>query len=190
MQKKSEINNWERQGKVMQWVSENYSLTVYQYRLYAYIVKMTAGYGQYTSMPLPYDMMAETCMISISKIKGKGKAAIGLIQELKELKLIEKVGTNYVVTGKGKRPYAYRLNMKLPDFPSLGELRTNNKPKASKIKQSPQYTCLDGTTIDGYESYDGVVSENRSTILVKYCEANGLDKDEEFAKWRKEQLNE
>lgn len=103
----------------MHWVLGR--ITGNEFNVYLAIVRKTVGYNQYTSELLSYSAIAKLTGLSIRTVER-------IVPKLIEKKFIIKVATNQVAH-VGKLPYRYQLNLKLPDFPSLGKLRKNREEK-------------------------------------------------------------
>lgn len=111
---KQELNGWQNIGKVSIWVLDK--LQGSELHVYLMIVRSTIGYSQYTSDFLPQTKLAKLTGLSVRSVER-------VLPKLISKGYIIQVGTNHEVTFKGKLPYKYQLNMKLPNFPSLGNLK-------------------------------------------------------------------
>ena len=104
---------WIHIGKVTQWALSK--LRGNQFHLYIAIVRRTVGYSQYTSELTSYADLSKLTGIPIRTIEDT-------MPKLIEQGFIIKLATNQVANA-GKLPYKYQLNMKLPNFPGLGNLK-------------------------------------------------------------------
>ena len=118
------VNGWQHLGKVMGWIHPQ--LQGNDLSIYLAIARRTIGYNQYTSELTSYQLLAELTGISIRSIER-------IMPKLIEQGFIIKLATNQVAN-VGKLPYKYQLNMKLPNFPSLGKLK-QDREDATPTKQ-------------------------------------------------------
>ena len=117
-------NGWQHLGKVMGWIHPQ--LQGNDLSVYLAIARRTIGYNQYTSELTSYQLLAELTGISVRSIER-------IMPKLIEQGFIIKLATNQVAN-VGKLPYKYQLNMKLPNFPSLGKLK-QGRDDVAPIKQ-------------------------------------------------------
>lgn len=108
------INGWQHLGKVMEWIVTQ-PLSLAERFTYLAVARRTIGYNQYTSEVTSYVLIATLAGVSIDAVK---RAMPKLIEQ----GFIIKLATNQVANA-GKLPYKYQLNMKLPNFPGLGNLK-------------------------------------------------------------------
>ena len=108
-------NGWQHLGKIMGWIHPQ--LQGNDLSIYLAIARRTIGYNQYTSELTSYQLLAELTGISVRSIER-------IMPKLIEQGFIIKLATNQVAN-VGKLPYKYQLNMQLPNFPSLGKLKSS-----------------------------------------------------------------
>lgn len=131
-------NGWQNVGRVTQWALSK--LRGNQFHLYIAIVGRTVGYSQYTSELTSYADLNKLTGIPIRTIEDT-------MPKLIEQGFIIKLATNQVAN-VGKLPYKYQLNMKLPNFPSLGKLkqsRENAPPTKQPWDERVQLYFIDST---------------------------------------------
>ena len=110
---KEPSKGWQYEGQVLHWVLGK--LQGNDFVVYMFIVRCTVGYSQYTSDLISYEYIHKQTGVSLATVKR-------IIPKLIEQDFIIKLATNQVAN-VGKLPYKYQLNMKLPNFPSLGTLK-------------------------------------------------------------------
>lgn len=115
------VNGWQNLGKVMEWVITQ-PLSLAERFIYLAVARRTIGYAQYTSEITSYALVAELAGVSIDAVK---RAMPKLIEQ----GFIIKLATNQVAN-VGKTAYKYQLNMQMPNFPSLGKLKSNRNDVA------------------------------------------------------------
>ena len=173
-------NGWQNQGKVINWSFGK--LKGNDFLVYSYIVRMSIGYGQTTTVNLSNEYIAK--QLGISK-----RTTGDILRRLLELNFLRRPKSN---TSKEafKNAYKYSLNFKVEsDFPFIVGLVDS---KEDKVKQSnePQYTCLDGTKIPTYYDYKKRLKtesiQSPSIELSEYCKSKGLNAKEELIKWETE----
>ena len=125
------LNGWQNIGKVLIWSMGR--LQGNQQTVYMAIVRKSVGYAQYTTELLSYQYLANYTGLSIASIKR-------IVPELIAKQYIIKIATNQL-TDTGKLPYKYQLNMKLPDFPSLGKLRKHRDEPIGNKPTEPTFVC-------------------------------------------------
>lgn len=120
-------NGWQAEGQILEWIITQ-PLSLAEKFVYLGVVRRTAGYFQYTSEITSYEIIAELSGTSLDTVK---KAMPKLIK----LGYITKISTNQIAN-IGKVAYKYQLNMGLPKFPSLGNMRTSKEQAIPKKKSS------------------------------------------------------
>ena len=110
------LNGWQNLGKVMEWIVTQ-PLSLAERFIYLAVARRTIGYTQYTSEITSYSLVAELAGVSIDAVKRT-------MPKLIEQGFIIKIATNQVAN-VGKTAYKYQLNMQLPNFPSLGKLKSS-----------------------------------------------------------------
>lgn len=124
------LNGWQNIGKVTEWIITQ-PLSLAERFIYLAVARRTVGYTQYTSEITSYAKLAELSGTSIDAVKRT-------MPKLIKSGYIIKISTNQVANA-GKVAYKYQLNMRLPNFPSLGKLKEGREAAKLKSKFSADY---------------------------------------------------
>ncbi len=129
LDEKLPANGWQNMGRILQWLFESqHTLTAMEQSVYLFIVRSNAGYCKTTTNSLAYNYIAKTAGVSVRTVSN-------VMPSLIEKKFIIKVATNNAHNA-GKVGYAYQLNYKLDNFPSINTGQ-DSKPKSKiDIQQS------------------------------------------------------
>ena len=175
-------SNWERVGKLTLWLFKTYAnnLPTAEMTVYQYIAHNSVAYGFYDTKHMSISAIADNISISRRTIQ---RVLTTLIE--KELIIRMVVNREAFV---GKLPYKYMLNIKLPNFPHLGNLimrdkqvtQVNLPTTAAKPKNLlEQFNVL----LRDYDTKGKFMtsSEKVSSIVTMYPELQAIAIDEGFS---------